>query len=118
MIDLAKLRVLATDLPHRVAAQSASEVTSSLGQRVKTWTTIGTYWASVEPISHKGRERERALAIRSDASHFVYLRYGAPLTTQMRLLFRGRALNIVSIQNLGERNIILELLCTEVAGGA
>lgn len=115
-VDPRRLTLLVSDLPHRVAVQRKTESVDSYGKKTKTWTTLGTYWASVEPL--RGRERERARAIRSDLTHTVYLRHRIDVTPQDRLLFQGRILNVTSAINVGERNIALELLCAEVAGGA
>ena len=68
-------------------------------------------WASVEPLS--GKERLGADRAEASVTHRVRIRYQPDVKPDMRVNFQGRYLNIISVINKEERNIELELLCSE-----
>ena len=102
-MDIGKLR-------ERVTVQQASDNRNSLGEAVQTWSTFATRWASVEGIS--SREFFLQGQQQTEASHRVRMRYPSGLTQQMRLQWRGRTLEIVSLLEHGNRTEH-ELLCQE-----
>lgn len=60
-----------------------------------------------------GREYYQARAINAEISHRVTIRYRSGLKTSWRLLYGTRALEIISIADVEEKHIELELLCKE-----
>jgi SPP1 family predicted phage head-tail adaptor len=68
-------------------------------------------WASVNGVS--AREYLLAGQQQVDISHRVKMRYLTGLTSKMRLLWRGRTLEIISILEHENRSIH-ELICQEV----
>lgn len=103
MIDAGKLR-------ERVAFQTSSETRNALGETVPVWTTFAERWASVEGVS--AREALTFGQQNVSVTHRVRLRYVPGLTTQMRVLWRGRLLEIVSLLEHGNRSEH-ELICQE-----
>lgn len=95
MIDAGKLR-------ERVTVQIASGATNSLGEQVLTWSNSSSVWASVEGVS----AREALEFGKQDAAvtHRVRLRYLPGLTQSMRLSWRSRTLDIVSLLEYGNRS--------------
>jgi SPP1 family predicted phage head-tail adaptor len=95
MIDAGKLR-------ERVTVQQATENRNSLGETVLSWATYAERWASVEGVS----SREALETGQQDVqlTHRVRLRYLPGLTQQMRLSWRGRVLEIVSLLEYGNRS--------------
>jgi len=98
-------------LRHRVGIQSQTTSLDVYGEDTGSWVTGATVWASVEPIS--GNERIQSNAMEATTTHRVRMRGGATVTTDNRLLFGSRVLEIESIADMGERGISKELLCRE-----
>jgi SPP1 family predicted phage head-tail adaptor len=97
-------------LRERVTVQQATDSRTPLGEATQTWNTFAERWASVEGIS--AREFFLQGQQQTEASHRVRMRYLTGLTQQMRLQWRGRTLEIVSILEHGNRTEH-ELLCQE-----
>ena len=105
----------AGDLNTRVQVQEPVEVNGSEGELERTWLTIGSRWAHVEPLS--GREFWQAQQVQSDVTHRVRMRYDRQITSKHRLLLSqyetGRVLNIAHVRVRDERKAEMELLCVE-----
>ena len=95
MIDAGKLR-------ERVTIQQAAEARNSLGETTLSWATFTERWASVEGVS----SREALELGQADVSltHRVRMRYVDGMTHNMRLLWRGRVLEIVSLLEYANRS--------------
>ena len=102
-MDAGKLR-------ERVTVQQASEVRNTLGETVLSWSTFAERWASVEGVS--ARESLAFGQQQIDVTHRVRLRYLAGLTQNMRIQWRGRTLEIISLLEHNNRSEH-ELLCQE-----
>lgn len=95
-----------------MSIQSATETRNGYGEAVKTWSTVTTVWASVEPL--RGRELFDAEQVQSEISHRVRVRYSGSVTPQNRLLFGSRVLEIQAVINVNERNREMQLMCKEM----
>ena len=102
-LDLGKMR-------ERVTVQQATERRNSLGETTLEWSTFAERWASVEGVT--AREALGAGQLEVSITHRVRLRYIDGLTQQMRLLWRGRTLEIVSLLEHNNRSEH-ELICQE-----
>lgn len=102
----------AGQLRERITVQQASETRNTLGETLQSWSTYTTVWASVEGVS--ARESLYAGQQQISISHRVRLRYLPGLTQSMRLRWRNRALEIVSLLERNNRTEH-ELLCQEEA---
>lgn len=103
-------------LRHRVTIQqrtAASPTNYPSGEKDASWTTYLTVWASVEPLS--GRELFAAQQVTSDVNVRIRMRYRDGVTAKMRVSFNSKIYDIVAVINREERNVELELLCTEGA---
>ena len=69
-------------------------------------------WAKVAPKT--GREYQEAQKIRSETTYDIKIRYTDSVRTDMKVLFKKRILNIVSILNPYSDNSEINLVCTEV----
>jgi SPP1 family predicted phage head-tail adaptor len=107
MIDPGKLR-------ERVTVQQATQSRNSLGEAVMSWADWQTVWASVEGVS--AREALAAGQMEVTISHRVRLRYLTGLAQNMRLSWRGRTLDIVSILEHNNRSEH-EVICQETRDG-
>ena len=103
MIDPGKLR-------ERVTIQAATETRNAMGETTQAWSTFVERWASVQGIS--AREFLLSGQQNTEISHRVRLRYVEGLTSTMRILWRGRVLEIASALEHNNRSEH-ELLCTE-----
>lgn len=68
-------------------------------------------WASVAP--NTGREYEEAQKIRAETTYKVVTRFFPGITTDMKIMFGQKALDIVSVLNVNERNIELQIVAKE-----
>lgn len=98
------------DLRDRVVIQQSSESRNAMGESVLTWHTFGERWAQVEGIS--AREFLLSGQQQAEVSHRVRLRWVSGLTTQMRFLWGGRVLEIVSLLEHANRTEH-EAICQE-----
>ena len=105
MIDPGRLR-------ERVTVQQATETRNALGETVQSWATFAERWASVDGLS--SREVLLQGQQRTEVSHRVRMRYVDGMTGTMRILWRGRVLEITSLLEHNTRSEH-ELLCTERA---
>lgn len=103
MIDPGRLR-------ERVTIQNATETRNAMGETTQSWGTYVERWASVQGIS--AREFLLSGQQQTEISHRVRLRYVDGLTSTMRILWRGRILEIASALEHNNRSEH-ELLCTE-----
>lgn len=102
-------------LRHRVTLQSPTGTRDSYGQRTTTWDDVATVWASIEQLDE--RERFAAAQLQASATHRVRVRYEtalAAINATWRVLFGERVFVLAGPpNNVGERGLTLELLCTE-----
>ena len=103
MIDSGRLR-------ERITIQQATETRNAIGEVVQSWATFAERWASVDGLS--SREVLLQGQQRTEITHRVRLRYVAGFTSTMRILWRGRVLEITSLLEHGNRSEH-EALCTE-----
>jgi SPP1 family predicted phage head-tail adaptor len=94
----------------RVTIQQATERRNSLGEITLEWSAFAERWASVEGLS--SREVLLLGQQKTDGTHRVQLRYVTGLTSAMRVLWRGRVLEITTLLEHANRSEH-ELLCTE-----
>lgn len=97
-------------LRERVTVQQATENRNRLGESISTWSAFAEVWASVQGVS--AREFLLAGQQQVEISHRVKMRYLTGLTPQMRLSWRGRTLEIISILEHENRSVH-ELICQE-----
>lgn len=97
-------------LRDRVTVQRASGNRNRMGESISEWTAFEVVWASVQGVS--AREFLLAGQQQVEVSHRVKMRYLTGLTPQMRLSWRGRTLEIISILEHENRSVH-ELICQE-----
>lgn len=97
-------------LRDRVTVQQATENRNRLGESILSYATFAEVSANVQGVS--AREFLLAGQQQVEISHRVKMRYLSGLTPQMRLLWRGRTLEIISILEHENRSVH-ELICQE-----
>ena len=98
-------------LRHTVIIQEPDETGDELGQPVKTWIEFAKVRASVEPL--QGREFFSAGQYNSEVTVRIRMRYIEGVTTKMRVSFKSKIYNIEAPINFQERDIELQLMCSE-----
>ncbi|QRN84841.1 phage head closure protein [Clostridia bacterium] len=100
----------------RLRKQIAIEVSmtgrDSFGAETSEWVQFAKVWAEVSPIS--GKEYVSFSQVNAEITTKITIRYLAGLTTEMRVLFKDRIFEIISIINYEEKNVSLLLMCKEV----
>jgi SPP1 family predicted phage head-tail adaptor len=103
--------IRAGELRERVAVMAYRETKNQMGEMVPVYDqTFATVWASVEGVT--ARELLLAGQQQTEISHRVRMRYLPGLTQQMRIVWRDRTLEIISVLEHENRSIH-ELICQE-----
>lgn len=98
-------------LRKRIEIQRRASTQDGYGQPLMTWETIASTQAEIEPMN--GRELVAAMAVQSEATHTVTIRYRPGITAALRIKYAGRLFNIHSVIDESERHRMLTLLCSE-----
>ena len=103
----------AGQLHHRIALQSVTAYSKNdAGEKLPTWTTYATVWASVKPVS--GDETIRGVSSESEVTHSIMIRYNSTVGPKNRVLFGSRVFNISNVLNTYEKGVWMTLKCVEV----
>jgi SPP1 family predicted phage head-tail adaptor len=95
----------------RVTVQRPVEQQSAFGEATITWEPEGEVWASVQGLS--SREVLQAQQANAVITHKIRIRFFPGLTHQHRLVWRGRVMEISSVQER-ETRTLHEILAREV----
>jgi SPP1 family predicted phage head-tail adaptor len=103
MIDAGQLR-------ERITVEQPTESRNRLGETTYTYSTFAEVWASVTGVT--AREFLLANTQQTEITHRIRMRYLTGLTNQMRISWRGRTLQIISVLERENRSEH-ELICSE-----
>ena len=103
-------------LRHIVAIQEQTEVADGMGGASLTWAAVSgmaSVPAAIWPL--KATERLDAMKLEMKVTHRIRIRHRSGITAKMRIYWSNkvRTFNIISIINPDERNIMLDMICTE-----
>lgn len=83
-----------------------------MGQEIEeTWQPCKTVWANIKPL--RGREYWDAKKKSVEQNYKIITRYHDGITTNMRIRYKNKILNIESIANVEEKGVMLEIQCYE-----
>lgn len=99
------------EMRERVTLQSPSRTPDGAGGANVAWTSGASVWAKVE--ERRGQERLAGERLAAEAAFALTIRYRSGISTQMRVLWNTRVLNIVSLRDPDGRKRFLELTCEE-----
>jgi SPP1 family predicted phage head-tail adaptor len=100
------------NLRHRVDLQSRVIVQNETGEAVETWSTYGTTWARIAPMT--GRERFNAAQFAAEVTHKIHIRYRTQrVKAQDRVVYQGRIFRVDFVTAPEEQNVEFHLLCKE-----
>ena len=96
----------------RVELQSRDETTvNDLNEVTGSWSTQTTVWASIKPMN--GKELFRAEQVKSSARTKITIRYYSSIDETWRVKYGTRIYDIEWIDNIDERNRVMEIFATE-----
>lgn len=99
-------------LRHRVEIQEAVEVNDTFGQPIPAWEELyQNVKSSVTQL--RGDELYQARQIHAEVTHEVIARYRAGVIPKHRILWGEKVLDILWVDNLEGRNLILTILAKE-----
>ncbi|MFQ5347366.1 MAG: phage head closure protein [Rhodothalassiaceae bacterium] len=98
-------------LRERMTPEAANDVPDGAGGVVRSWQAQAPVWAAVRPLSATAGERAGRSLDR--ARYEVTVRGNRGLKAGMRLLWRGRILDILATRPLDAGGRYLLLLCEE-----
>jgi SPP1 family predicted phage head-tail adaptor len=98
----------------RVGIQAAALLYDETGQESEVWTTVGTYWAEVEFV--RGLKVNYNGQVFDQVSHVVTTRWFGPLDPAQRILFDGRQLSILGIDDVERLHREYRIHCQELVG--
>lgn len=105
-------------LRHRVQLQTRVEVPDEYAQLVSTWTTVSHHSAEID--QNKMLSGNNADQTKASRDGMITLRwFGRELNPATdRFIFKNRVLNIVGVDNIGERNAWIKVRYHELIGAA
>ncbi len=98
-------------LNRRVKILKRTSTQDNEGNTIDTWPVVATVDASIEALGLA--ERLQADRLELDITHVVTMRYPAPVTHSSRLQYGDRVFEVRTVNNVGEGNARLEIVCVE-----
>ena len=98
-------------LRHEINIQSVTQTPDGSGGQSEVFSTVDTIWASIGRVIET--EELNAGMLQNVTTHTIKIRFFSGLTVSHRILFGTRAFEIISIENIDERNIVQVLQCLE-----
>jgi SPP1 family predicted phage head-tail adaptor len=96
---------------HKIDFIAPLESQNSIGEVVTSEQVISTRWAEIAPIN--GTERFLSNQIYAEASVRIKSRYAEGITPKHVIGFGAKRYNIISVSDVGERHIELDILAKE-----
>ena len=108
------------DYNRRVAVQTNTPTKNNYGDSITSWVTTSTVWAKVTNLT--GGKLEAARQIDIHASVEIGTRFCgsggvANITMANRLVYNGRELEIVHVNDVFEQHVELRITCKENPDG-
>lgn len=91
------------------------------GGGIYGWSDVESVWAQVQTdnnfFSYRNSSYLQEAQVAGRQIYTIIIRYNKPLTTDMRVLFRNRGLQIKSIVNVDALSWTVQLICEEERNG-
>ena len=104
-------RVMTGRMRHRAELQKKESVSDGAGGWETAWTKDRRIWCWIVPTS--GVQRLESMRRDSQVSHEIYTRFASDVTTNKRIVYRGKAYNLEAIWSPDERQEFLHIVATE-----
>ena len=103
-------------LRERVIIQRKTVTRDDFGSELVSWSNVATVWADVRSTDGTESVESSVDQVVATISHSVLIRHLAGLSPAMRVVWRSKALQILSIVENDNRRRQLILKCNEIAG--
>lgn len=100
-------------LRQRVTIQAPIDAPDDIGGAERSFSSFVQVWASVETLAAQEQFIEQRLEQSRRCA--VTIRWRSDVTSQMRIVFRGRILVIRSVEDRDERRRFLTCVCEEIS---
>lgn len=108
---MARFSIPLGDLKPGFTIEKPAKTGDGEGGTVASWSTLANTFASLRSVPRDEQLGQGTVsAVRTST---VVLRYIAGVTTKCRLTYRGRVLEIASVENVDDDNAWLRLVCYE-----
>lgn len=105
------VKIKSGDMRHRITLQTLSTVTGDGGQKTDTWNNTAVVWAGVKTKGHNPIERADKLEFITTT--IFTTRYSSSYLPCRRIVFGSRTFNVVRVNNIDEKDRVIEFTCTE-----
>jgi SPP1 family predicted phage head-tail adaptor len=98
-------------LRHLVTVDQPIETQDATGDPVRSWASLGSFWASIEPL--RGHEFVAGGAIRAEMDTRIRVRWSKALdglNERYRINFQDKIYNIVSVAHIGLQHREVEIM--------
>lgn len=115
---MAQNKDIISQMRHRIILQNEVLTSDGGGGSTLTWNNFTTAWSAIDTASEFGSgnvtdEKFIAGQIQDKKSLKFTIRFVIGVTAKMRILFGSRVFNIRSINNVNEKNEILQIIAEE-----
>ena len=102
-------------LNRRISIQSKVITADADGYPTETWTTVNSPMANI--ITTGGKEFYAAQKLNAETSCLFCIRYQTGVTVKNRVLYGTRTFDILSVNNVNEANVELQISAKELVDG-
>ena len=102
---------LATELRHYVYLQHSTVVKDNEGGFTVSWHTFKRCSCAIYPLRAEQIFQYRSINV--EATHLIKMRGYISLTDKDRILFDGRIFEILTIENIQEKDVVKYITCKE-----
>ena len=96
-------------LVHRVELQKPAKLADAFGQTQESWSSVSSAWAAIDPV--RGLDLIRSGQETNQQFVTITMWWQDGITNDMRVSTQNGKYLVQSIENPGERNVLLVLTC-------
>jgi SPP1 family predicted phage head-tail adaptor len=100
------------ELTRRVTIQSPSDADDGGGGSERTWTTVATVWAKIEPGT--GREFLAAQQLTPELSHLITIRWRSDVNAKCRAVYGAQVFAIEAVADIDTKHERLVLYSSQL----
>jgi SPP1 family predicted phage head-tail adaptor len=104
-------KTLSSEKKHRISIERNVLTDDGAGGFSEAWTVVDELWGAVSPIQAWQQYRNASVGV--DTSHHIKVHGRAEILETDRLLFKDRVFEILTIEDIQEREILKLITCKE-----
>ena len=108
-----KNKCLASDTRHRITFQNCAPSSDGEGGFIDGWIDVLTVWGSVNPV--KASQEMEYKSISTETTYLIKVRGNVDCNDTQQIKFNNRYFEILTIENIQERQIEKQIFCKEVS---